>query len=286
MKQAAGLLAVDIDGTLITDHGCITDKVYDSLEKAVSLNWVVVVASGRTFHAAKPVIEKLPFLEYAVLSNGACIIHVKDMNVVHIEKLRPSLIQEVIGIARDHHTIPALYTSDVKNQNIYYDTLEGACEFFVWYVNNDPRSVRVENISNHIEDIMQVSLVAEKEVIFSVKEALPEVDATVMILPFESSHFGGKSSDFWFMQVVSRKARKNNALNKIAELLNIPKGRLVAVGDNYNDSDMIDGADIGVAMGNAPDEIKKLAKVIVASNNHSGLAQVVDEVIISGKYFS
>ena len=53
MKHAAGLLAVDVDGTLITDHGCITDKVYDALEKVVSLNWEVVIASGRTFHAAK-----------------------------------------------------------------------------------------------------------------------------------------------------------------------------------------------------------------------------------------
>ncbi len=107
-----------------------------------------------------------------------------------------------------------------------------------------------------------------------------------MTLPFESAHFGGKNSDYWFLQIVGKGAKKNIALRKIAELLKIPQGRLVAVGDNYNDADMIKNADIGVAMGNAPDEVKKLASLIVASNNHSGLAQVVDEVILSGKYFS
>ena len=286
MKKAAGLLAVDIDGTLITDHGSITEKVYKALEKVVSLQWEVVIASGRTLFAAQPVIEKLPFLRYAVLSNGACILDVKDSDVVHIEKLPSDIVQKVIGIIRENNAIPALYTSNIHNQYIYYDTLEGACEYFEWYVNEDPRSVRVENVANHTDDIMQIGLIDKKNVIYSVKEALKKVDATVMTLPFENTHFGGKSEGFWFIQVVGKKARKNIALRKIVELLKIPQGRLIAVGDNYNDSDMIECADIGVAMGNAPDEIKKMASVIVASNNHSGLAEVVDEVILSGRYFS
>ena len=48
---------------------------------------------------------------------------------------------------------------------------------------------------------------------------------------------------------------------------------------------MIAHADIGVAMGNSPDEIKKLAQVVVGSNNDSGLCEVVETVLLSGKYF-
>lgn len=286
MKKVAGLLAVDVDGTLITDHGNITDKVYRALEKAVSLNWEVVIASGRTFHAAKPVIEKLPFLRYAVISNGACIMDMHDLNVVHIEKLPSTMVKDVICIARENACIPALYDSNIKNQQIYYDTLEGACKYFEWYIREDPRCVRVKDVMNYTSDILQIGMLDSKDAIFSVKEALTEVEATVMALPFESVHFGGKNRDYWFLQIVGKGAKKNIALRRIAELLKIPEGRLIAVGDNYNDADMIKDADIGVAMENAPDEVKKLASVIVASNNHSGLAQVVDEVIISGKYFS
>ena len=286
MKKAAGLLAVDVDGTLITDHGSITGKVYDALEKAVSLNWEVVVASGRTFFAAKPIIEKLPFLRYAVMSNGACIMDVHDSDVIHIERLSSTVVKNIIRIVRECGAIPALYDSNIENQRIYYDTLEGACEHFEWYIKEDPRCIRVENVENHTGDVMQIGMVAARDIIFSVKDALEEIDATVMTLPFESSHLGGKSRDYWFIQVVGKKARKNLALRRMAELLEIPEGRLVAVGDNYNDCDMIEDADIGVAMGNAPEEVKRLARVVVGSNNHSGLAQVVDEVILSGKYFS
>ena len=139
---------------------------------------------------------------------------------------------------------------------------------------------------DYTENILQIGMIGAKDVVFSVKNALTSLDITVIALPFESTRFGGKSSDYWFFQVVAKTAQKKTALRRTAELLKIPEGRLIAVGDNYNDYDMIKSADIGVAMGNAPDEVKQIANVVVASNNHSGLAQVVDEVILSGKYFS
>jgi len=286
MKRVAGLLAIDVDGTLITDHGSITDKVSNALEKAVSLNWEVVIASGRTYHAAKPIIEKLPFIRYAVMSNGACIMDVQNFEVVHIEKLPSSLVETVICVMREHGAIPVSYDSNVEDQQVYYDTLEGACKYFEWFIREDPRCVKVKDVMNYTGDIMQINMLDSKDIIFSVKEALTEIEATVITLPFESVHFGGKNHDYWFMQIVGKGAKKNIALKRVAELLRIPEGRLIAVGDNYNDTDMIKDADIGVAMENAPEEVKKLAKVIVASNNHSGLAQVVNEVILSGKYFS
>ena len=79
--------------------------------------------------------------------------------------------------------------------------------------------------------------------------------------------------------------RGRSALRSLAEVLGAPSGRLVAVGDNFNDADMITHADVGVAMGNAPAEIQRLAKVVVGTNIESGLADVVDEVLLSGRYF-
>jgi len=286
MKQAAGLLAVDIDGTLLTDHGGITERVYASLEKAVESGWEVILASGRTYLAARPIIEQMPFLTYTVLSNGACILHVRDLRVVHLERLGSAIVREVVEVMRKNGSIPVLYTTDFKDQHIYYDTLAGACEYFRSYIELDPRAVKVDDVLDHTDDVLQVGLVAKKDVIDDIRAGLAGVNATVMTLPYESTHIGGKSKDFWFMQVVAQNARKNIALRLMAELLAVPKGRLVAVGDNYNDADMIAGADIGVAMGNAPDEIKRLARVVVASNNCSGLAEVVEDIILSGRFFS
>ena len=285
MRKASGLFAVDVDGTLVTDHGRITDKVYRALEKAVSAKWEVVIASGRTFYKVLKVLDELPFLRYAVLSNGACIVDTINRRVLHMEKLPLETAEKIIHTMRAHGAIPALYTTNIEDQRIYYDTLDGACDFFTWYVTKDPRCVFVDDVLRYTEDALQIGTIAEKEKIWELRDVLGDLEARVQALPFENASFGGKNKDFWFLQIVEAKATKHKALKRVYDWLEIPAGRLVAVGDNYNDADMIAHSDIGVAMGNAPDEIKKLARVIVGSNNDSGLSQVVEEVLLSGKYF-
>ncbi|MFC1528636.1 HAD-IIB family hydrolase [Candidatus Latescibacterota bacterium] len=286
MKRASGLLAVDVDGTLITDHGHITDMVYDALKRAASANWEIVIASGRTYYAAKKVCGELPFVRYGAFSNGACIMNVKDAGVVHMVTISSGLAEKIIRTMRDNGVIPALYTTNHENQRIYYDTLDGACELFEWYVTNDQRCALVDDVMTYTDDVLQIGAIAKKNTVLDIRDALDEFGVRVMTLPFESSHIGGKNREFWFLQVIGIDAMKHIALKRLADMLNIPAGRLVAVGDNYNDADMIINADIGIAMGNAPEEVKKLAQMVVGSNNDSGLSEVVDRVLLSGDYFS
>ena len=286
MKKIAGLFAVDVDGTLITDQGHITDRVYDGLKKASSANWEIVIASGRTFYAAKRICSELPFLRYGAFSNGACIMDVREASVVHMVTIPSGTSEKIVRIMRDNGIIPALYTTNQENQQIFYDSLDGACELFEWYVTNDHRCKLVDDVMAFTGDVIQIGTIAKKNSIFDIRDALVAHGVRVMALPFESAHFGGKNEEFWFLQIIGMDAMKHIALNRLADMLDIPEGRVVAVGDNYNDSDMIANADIGIAMGNAPEEVKKLAKVVVGSNNNSGLSEVVDRVLLSGEYFS
>jgi Cof subfamily protein (haloacid dehalogenase superfamily) len=282
---AKGLLAIDVDGTLITDHGVITDIVYSALEKAIHAGWIIIIATGRTWYAAQQVIESLPFVRYALFSNGACIIDVRKAEILHLDKIPPEVSSEVIAAVHANGAIPVIYNSNIFNQSMFYDTLDNACEYFTWYLTNDRRSVRVQSILDHVDDVLQIGMIENRETIFRIREALKKYPVSVMSLPFESAHFGGKDHEFWFLQIMGENVSKNRALHSISGWMKIPKGRIVAVGDNYNDADMISGADIGVAMGNAPEEIRKLAKVVVSTNNDSGLAEVVEKVVLSEKFF-
>jgi Cof subfamily protein (haloacid dehalogenase superfamily) len=280
-----GLLAIDVDGTLITDHGVITETVYSALEKVDRASWEIVIATGRTWYAARQVIESLPFVRLALFSNGACIVNVRESEILHQTTIPRPVAEEVIRTVRANGAIPVLYDSNIYNQSMYYDTMENACEYFIWYLSHDPRGVRVPDIMEHAGDVMQMGMIADSKTIIRIKDALAGHPVAVMSLPFESAHFGGKDHAFRFLQIMERHVSKNNSLKLISGWLGIPPGRIVAVGDNYNDADMIAGADVGVAMGNAPEEIRRLAKVVVASNNDSGLAEVVDTVILSGRFF-
>ena len=285
VRRPLGLLGIDVDGTLITDDGHITEKVYNALDKAVSAGWEFVIASGRTYYAAQSIIGRLPFLNYAILSNGSCIMDVKKNKVLHLETLTPEVVRKVVQVTREQGAIPALYNTDIFHQAVYYDTLDGACEFFKWYVTEDKRCERVDDIMEYTDNVLQVGMIAARDIIFSIRDGLDMSGARVLALPFESPSFGGKNRDFWFLQVVNTQAVKIDALRKISRWLDIPDGRLIAVGDNYNDADMIKNADVGIAMGNAPDEIKELAHEVVGSNNGSGLVEVVDRIVLNEAYF-
>ncbi len=281
----AGLLAVDIDGTLITDNGEITPRVYRALERTVESGWEVVIATGRTLYAARRILDGLPFVRYALCSNGAAVVDVFGGDILHLKTIPPESVRAAVPYFRSRGAVPVLYNTDIQSQKMYYDTVEGACEFFTWYVNNDPRSTRVDDIMEFAGEVQQIGSIAPRNSIFGLRDDLATVSVVPMTLPFESPHFGGKNHDYWFIQVIADGVSKSGAIHAMSERLGIPQERTVAVGDNYNDIDMIRGAGIGVAMGNAPDEIKRDARLVVGSNNDSGLADAVDEVIFSGKYF-
>ncbi len=188
----AGLLAVDIDGTLITDNGEITGRVYRALERTVENGWEVVIATGRTLYAARRILEGLPFVRYALCSNGAAVIDVLGGDILHLRTIPPESVRKAVPLFRGRGAVPVIYNTDIQSQKMYYDTVEGACEFFTWYVGNDPRSTRVDDIMDYAGEVQQIGSIAPRDDIFGLRDDLAAVSVVPMTLPFESPHFGAR----------------------------------------------------------------------------------------------
>ena len=73
-------------------------------------------------------------------------------------------------------------------------------------------------------------------------------------------------------------ASKTNAMQFIMKMYGLEKDEVIAIGDNYNDKGMIEFAGMGVAMGNAPEEIKAAADIITDSNNSDGVAKALEKL--------
>ena len=78
-----------------------------------------------------------------------------------------------------------------------------------------------------------------------------------------------------YLEVMHQQASKTNAIKLLMAKYGIKQDEIIAIGDNYNDKNMIEFAGIGVAMGNAPDEIKKVADYITDTNNNEGVAKAL-----------
>ena len=88
-----------------------------------------------------------------------------------------------------------------------------------------------------------------------------------------------RSLDF-MVEFMNKDCNKAIGLEKLAQYLKISKEEIIAIGDADNDKEMIEYAGLGVAMGNAKDEIKQLADFVTKSNEEDGVAYVIDKFII------
>ncbi len=79
---------------------------------------------------------------------------------------------------------------------------------------------------------------------------------------------------------MNKSVSKTSAIQQLMNLYNIEKDEVVSVGDNFNDIDMIKFAGIGVAMGNAPDEVKLISDYVTLSNDEDGVANVIKKYFI------
>ncbi|MFS1192878.1 HAD-IIB family hydrolase, partial [Enterococcus lactis] len=98
-------------------------------------------------------------------------------------------------------------------------------------------------------------------------------------LHFTEKYTTVKSTPFYY-EIMNKNASKGNALAKLADHLGLNKDEVMAIGDNENDLSMIDYAGIGVAMGNATENVKTIADVHTTSNDEDGVAQIIEKMVL------
>jgi len=105
-----------------------------------------------------------------------------------------------------------------------------------------------------------------------------EVIAIEQILKEKFPHLSICRSHANFLEVMHKSATKGNAVRFLEDYFHVKMEECVAFGDNFNDLDMLESVGLGVAMGNAPDEIKQAANRVTASHNDDGIALILNEI--------
>ena len=83
-----------------------------------------------------------------------------------------------------------------------------------------------------------------------------------------------------YLEIMPTKASKTSAINCLQKKFNVDKSEIIAMGDNYNDIDMLEYAGLGIAMGNAPDDVKKYANDVTLTNDEDGVAIALKKYVI------
>ncbi|MDF2881097.1 MAG: sugar-phosphatase [Clostridiaceae bacterium] len=266
------LIAMDMDGTLLRDDKTISNKTKITIKKALELGIKIVLTSGRPIQGIKNYLDELQLTgkdDYVIGLNGAVICRTSDYSVVS---------SNAVLTGKD---LKYIY-SKVKNLNAYFhaftekeDLVKEKSKFSdddEKRLNLKVRTVDLPNGVNDEDEILKVVLEQEKEVIDEIMSQIPKE------LFQEYSIF--RSIDF-MIEFMNKNCNKAAGVEKLAQYLGIRKEEIITIGDAVNDIEMIQYAGLGVAMGNAKDEIKSIADFITKNNEDDGVSYVIEKFIIN-----
>lgn len=280
-------IASDMDGTLLTAAQKITDENIEAIKKAQEKGVEVIIATGRSFYEARFVLDEAGISCPIICVNGA-EVRSKDGKVVSANPLDKTLAKKAAYTLLENHVYFEVYT----NQGTYTaDEDKGVSIIVDIFLSGNPKA-DIDKVTKAAEERFKKGLVHkvgsydelfnnEEHQIYKLLAFSIEPDFLVAakegLLKLEG--LAVSSSGDENLELTSENAQKGLALEAFVKEKGISLLETMAIGDNYNDLSMFKRAGRSVAMGNADDIIKAQCDVITATNEDSGVAKAIWEVL-------
>jgi Cof subfamily protein (haloacid dehalogenase superfamily) len=267
------LLALDIDGTLLTPRGEIAPRTSQAINEARARGVFVVLVTGRRFGSARELVLRLELDIPLVSHNGALTKNIETLETVDFHPLDAGTAREIIKFGRqqnvdmiccdDPHGMGTMVIEGISEKNRamhrYLDKYRDAV-------------VEVPNLLDYVQSApIQMMFSGCCDPIDEFAETLAEAMSGQIQL-FKTRY---RSVDLSILDVLSTTASKGSSVAAVAAQHGIAREEIMAVGDNHNDLTMLHYAGLGVVMANAEDELKQMGFALTASNEEDGVAQAI-----------
>ncbi len=259
--MAYKLIASDIDGTLLKDNGEMSPAVRSAIFKAVERGVIFTLATGRPIQGVEAFLSLVSGDAPVITCNGAIIVTAKTRKILSREELPYLKAKELLSVGlAEGATVVAwadskLYASEPCGYSRLYATLtqDTAME-----LSQLPKSA-----------VTKILWILPTHKLLSLQGSF---------LPPEGVQC--KASGEHYLEFFSAHAGKGAGLERLAQLLGISRCETMALGDNFNDIEMLAWAGLGVAMDNAPQQVKESANYIAQSNQEDGAARAIEKFIL------
>ncbi len=272
-KKMYKLIAIDVDGTLVTDEKKLTQKTIEVIKEALKKDIKIVISTGRSFYRLEKFIDALDLRsenQCTICLNGGIIIENLTKEVLYSKNLEAEEVEELIQLGKALRLPIMIYTKD----NQYVETIpevvrkntENLKGMHLKVVNfNQLNFTKPQNYIYKVCFIDKPEKITEKRELIS-KEILEKYEIT--------------SSVPEYLEIVKKGIKKSEAIKVVMEKYDIKKEEVMAIGDGENDIEMLDFAGLGIAMENASDFVKEFANDVTTSNNHDGVANAIEKYVL------
>ena len=269
------LLAINLDGTLVTDDKQLTNRTIETIKKASEKGVKIMISSARAFYRLEKYIDALDLRkegQYTICFNGAMIVENAIGNIVFSKNLEEDEVKEIIELGKKLEVPMMLYAKqmnfveqipEILANNKAYKGVNFKIEKFE---NND--------YSKEENYVYRIAFIDKSEKIMDIRNKIPKE----IIEKYEIT-----SSVPEYIEFVKKGIKKSEAIKFIMEKYQIKQEEVMAMGDGENDIEMLKFAGLGVAMENASEDVKKVANVVTTSNNEDGVANAIEKYILKGE---
>ncbi|MEC2077953.1 Cof-type HAD-IIB family hydrolase [Metabacillus fastidiosus] len=266
------LLALNIDGTLLRSNGRLQPSTKEAIQYVQKKGVAVTLVTNRHFQSAKKLAKALKLKTFYVTHGGAFIANKLDdpffekriseektfnlIQVLENYNCHIRVVHERFSIGNKKKNSDNMVNKTLLNTSdtIFYP-LQFVDSLGDTLLDEPASALKIEAVFNDEE--------YKKEAAETIRAAFEDIDLK-MIQPKK-------------LELVAKGVSKENGLRTLARHLNIPMEEIVAIGDSIDDLDMISQVGLGVAMSNAPFEVKKAADWVTRTNDQQGVEYMVKE---------
>ncbi|MDD3368735.1 MAG: Cof-type HAD-IIB family hydrolase [Lachnospiraceae bacterium] len=278
--QKLKMVALDLDGTLLTDKKEITKKTLETLKRAARTGTEIVIATGRSVDGIPAEMDEIPEYTYAVTCNGSAVYNIKTREPIYEDLME---WEEMKDLFHELWSLDVIVDAFVGT-HIYRDrkNIEPTRQLPVSQAVRDFLLASREDV-DHLDRMMEEKRMAVNKFSLNFKSnpdgTLKDRDK-VMEIASRYPEFVAVSGGSNNVEFTRASATKGTALIKLGEYLHIKKEEIMACGDSGNDMDMLSKVGFPVAMANAEPQILEICDYVTLSNEEDGVAAVLEKFVL------
>jgi Cof subfamily protein (haloacid dehalogenase superfamily) len=269
------LLAIDIDGTLVNSRNELTSATLAALVRADAAGVRIVLATGRRYSQAIPLVEPLGLDLPLITASGALVKDPIDHRTLYQAQFQPRVLGDVLACIDRRGFSPVLCADTfAEGFDYYHEGVKDESRELTEYFEANPDRGRCwpDLVTRPPLDAFAGFVMGSREEMLGLEAIVhEEMPGQLQTNVLRSPRYRG-----FFMEFAEAGVTKWSAIQRLAATWGIGESAICAVGDDVNDIPMIQAAGLGVAMGNAIPEVKAAADRIAPGHDEDGLVRVVE----------
>ncbi len=267
-RSPVRLVAFDLDGTLIGRDVLLRPRVLETVAAMRAAGIAGCIVTGRMYRAAVPYVRALGFEAPMICYQGAAIFDPASGTVMREVALEAPVVRTLIETARGDGKHLQLYRDD----RYYCEARNEYAALYAQLSGVEPIVVR-SLLETFSESGATKAVIVDDAA--SAERYLPRVRQAVGDDGYVTRSYPE------FIEVINPQVDKGRALTDVAAWLGITMENVVAIGDSWNDEPLLQAAGLGIAMGNAPAELREHAAAVVGTVEEDGVAEALERYVLA-----